>query len=123
MKYIKFLSVIAIMCFTSQLFAQSAKTSVIDIKVSSQCSMCKTTIEKALAYEKGVVSSNLDVDTHTVRVTYKPNKTTPENIRKAISAVGYDADDVPANPKAYAKLTDCCKKPEDRKFDHSGHKH
>jgi hypothetical protein len=46
-------------------------------------------------------------------VTYKKSKTSPEKIRKAISKVGYDADDVTADPKAYSKLDACCKKPDD----------
>ncbi len=108
---------------TGGLAAQNAKTTEIDIKVSSQCSMCKETIEKTLAFEKGVVKSNLDLETHVVKVTYKTGKTTPEAIRKAISLAGYDADDVAADPKAYAKLSDCCKKPEDRVNEHSGHQH
>ena len=116
------LAMIASFTLTS-VHAQSAKTDVIKIKVSSQCNECKETIEKALAFEKGITKSNVDLETNTVEVTYKTNKTTPDNIRKAISDAGYDADDVAANPKSYENLSDCCKKPEDRKFDHSGHKH
>ncbi|MBW6490292.1 MAG: cation transporter [Lentimicrobium sp.] len=101
--------------------AQNLKNAEIEVKVSSQCSMCKATIEKALAFEKGVSRSSLDLETNTVTVAYKPGKTSPEKIRKAISEAGYDADDVAANQKAYLKLPDCCKKPADRHSDHSGH--
>jgi hypothetical protein len=45
-------------------------------------------------------------------VTYNKGKTSPEKIRKAISKVGYDADNVTADPKAYSKLDACCKKPD-----------
>jgi copper chaperone CopZ len=98
--------------FTSAVFAQK-KTEEIKIKTSAQCEMCKTRIETALAYEKGVVKSNLDLSDKVVTVTYKPGKTTPEKIRKALNAVGYDADDTQADPKAYAALSPCCKKPSD----------
>ena len=108
---------------TTSVSAQSAKEAEIDIKVSTQCNECKETIEKALAFEKGIKKSTVDLETNTVKVTYKTAKTTPENIRKAISEAGYDADDIPANPKAYENLSDCCKKPADRKFDHAGHNH
>lgn len=107
----------------SNLNGQTAKTSEVDIKVSSQCSMCKETIERALAFEKGVVKSNLDLETHIVKVTYKNGKTDADQIRKAISLAGYDADDVPADPKAYAKLSDCCKKPDDRINKEAEHNH
>ncbi|HLO90258.1 MAG: heavy-metal-associated domain-containing protein [Chloroflexota bacterium] len=108
---------------TGSLIAQNSKNSVIDINVSSQCNMCKERLEKMLAFEKGVVNSNLDVETHTLKVTYKPTKTTPEAIKKAISLTGYDADDVAADAKAYAKLPDCCKKKADRKDPNAVEKH
>jgi len=43
-------------------------------------------------------------------VEYKLGKTSPEKIRTAVSKIGYDADDVVADPKAYEKLPECCKK-------------
>jgi copper chaperone CopZ len=95
------------------LYAADGKFETIKIKTSSQCDMCKERIEEALAFEKGVKKAELDVETQICTVTYKKNKTTPEKIRKAISKVGYDADDVAADPKAYAKLDACCKKPDD----------
>jgi copper chaperone CopZ len=116
----KIISAIVVFAFlaTSTVFAQK-KTEEIKIKTSAQCEMCKTRIETALAFEKGVVSSVLDVKTKELTVIYKANKTTPEKIRKAVNAVGYDADDTQADPKAYAALSPCCKKPEDP--EHVGH--
>jgi periplasmic mercuric ion binding protein len=102
------------------IFAQTAKkTDEIKINTSAQCGQCKTRIETAMAYEKGVVKSNLDVDSKVLTVTYKVGKTTPDAIRKAVAAVGYDADDIPAIEAAYKKLPPCCKKPDDP--DHAGH--
>lgn len=117
------IAVVLMFVASGNLIAQTAKTSEVDIKVSSQCSMCKETIERALAFEKGVVKSNLDLETHTVKVTYKNGKTDVDKIRKAISLAGYDADDVPADAKAYAKLSDCCKKPDDRINKDAEHNH
>ena len=85
----------------------------LQVRTSSQCGMCKDRIEETLAFEKGVKSSSLDLETKIVTVHYKASKTTPEKIRKAISKVGYDADDVAADGKAYEKLPACCKKPGD----------
>lgn len=99
--------------------AQKAQVEELKIKTSAQCDMCKERIEKAMAYEKGVKKSVLDIDSKVLKVIYIPTKTTPEKIRKAVSAVGYDADDVPADPKAYSALPPCCKKPDDP--DHVGH--
>ena len=61
-------------------------------------------------FEKGIKLATVDVAAKTVTVIYNSEKTNPETIRKAISNIGYDADDVPANIKAYQKLEDCCKK-------------
>jgi periplasmic mercuric ion binding protein len=85
----------------------------LNVKTSAQCGMCKEAIEKALAFEKGVKSSVLDLESKVVTVKYVGAKTSPEKIRKAISAVGYDADDVEANARAYSKLPACCRKPGD----------
>lgn len=99
----------------------SQKTMEIQIKTSSQCSMCKERIEKALSYEKGVVSSSLDIPTKIVTVKYNPKKTNPDKIRLAISKVGYQADDLKADPFAYEALPPCCKLPEDK--NHQEHQH
>ena len=124
MKNIKLIFALFLMLLISfTVSAQEPKTNEIDIKVSSQCNICKESIEQAMAFEKGVVKSNVDLETHTVKVTYKSSRTSPEKIRAAIAAIGYDADDVKADEKAYNNLKDCCKKPEDREFDHSGHDH
>jgi periplasmic mercuric ion binding protein len=97
--------------FTTALKAQESKFTELKIKTSAVCETCKETIEKALAFEKGVKKSTLDVASKIVTVTYNPEKTTPEKIREAIANAGYDADDVKANPKVFKKLPDCCKKP------------
>ena len=72
--------------------------------------MCKHTIEAALYEVKGVKSANLDVASKIVMVVYKPSLVTPEQLRNAITMVGYDADDMPADAKAYENLHGCCKK-------------
>lgn len=87
-----------------------ATTAEVKIKTSATCDMCKETIEKNLAFEKGIKKSVLDVESKIVTVTYNPEKTSPEKIRLAISKIGYDADNIPADPKGFKKLDECCKK-------------
>ena len=91
-------------------FTQDSGTAEVKIKTSAVCDMCKETLEKALAFEKGVKRSSLDVDSKVLTVIYNPKKTTVDKIRKAVANAGYDADDVPANKKVYDKLDACCKK-------------
>ena len=89
---------------------KSNKTATITIKTSGQCEMCKERNEKAMAYEKGITHSNFDVETKELTVKYKVAKTTPQNIRIAVTKVGYDADDLKADLKAYNLLPTCCQK-------------
>lgn len=103
-------AIILLISFSGTVTAQTAKTAEIKITTSAICKSCKKTIEKALSTETGVTKSNLDVATKIATVTYDPTVTSPEKIRLAISNAGYDADAVKANPKAYKKLSDCCKK-------------
>ncbi len=102
-----------VLLFVSSGVAQSAsksKTMEVKIKTSAQCGMCKDRLEGALAYEKGVKKSVLDLNEKVLTVTYLPSKTDPDKIRTKISMTGYDADNVPADKAAYDALPACCKK-------------
>lgn len=108
--------ILALVMITTNLAGQSAqkKGEELKVKTSAQCGMCKERIEKVMAYEKGIFESELNLDEKVLTVRYNPKKITPEKIRKVLNDTGYDADDTKADLKAYAKLPDCCKKPEDR---------
>lgn len=94
----------------TQAQTQNGNQQTIKIKTSAVCDMCKETLEKAMAYEKGVKSSSLDVDSKMLTVTFDTRKTDAAKIKKAVTEVGYDADELPAQERAYNKLDDCCKK-------------
>ncbi len=89
---------------------QKKKIETIEIKTSAVCGMCKNKIESALIKTKGVKNATLDLEDKTVMIKYQPTLTTPVDLRHAISALGYDADEIPANPEAYRNLHFCCKK-------------
>lgn len=86
------------------------KEKEIKIQTSAVCGMCEERLESNIAFEKGVKSVELDDKTKILTITYKTGKTDPEKLRKAVSKLGYDADDVEADPEAYEKLPACCKK-------------
>lgn len=90
--------------------AQEKKTDTISIKTSAVCGQCKDRIESGMAFEKGVKDVKLNVDTKMATIIYVVSRTTPDQLRKSISKLGYDADSVPADPAAYKKLPACCKK-------------
>ena len=93
-----------------QSFSASKAWQIVDIKTSAICDMCKTTIENTLIHQKGVRWADLNVETKIVSVKFNTKKNNIENLKQAIAAVGYDADEIVADPVAYAALHPCCKK-------------
>lgn len=100
----------ALLLLSTVLFAQHKNVAHMEVKTSSVCDMCKTTIETELIYEKGVKSVALDLATNTIFIDYDPRKTDPDAIRKGVTKLGYYADDLPGDPEAFKKLPDCCQK-------------
>ena len=84
------------------------KFQTVVIMTSSECGDCKERIEGALNYTKGVVFAELDVSTKQVTVKFATKKITLQQVKEAIAAIGYDADDVKAVPVAQKKLPTCC---------------
>ena len=74
-----------------------------------ECESCSGNIYKSMTEVEGVTDVKINQEENTIAVTYKPTKTNPEAIKKAISNSGFDADEVKATPEAYAKLDGCCK--------------
>ena len=107
-----FLIIAAIGFFSSIASAQEKGNAEVKIKTSAQCESCQNRIESKLNFTKGVKSAKLDIKTQIVTIVYNPEKTSPEKLREVISKTGYDADEVPADQKAYGKLPKCCKKPQ-----------
>lgn len=109
-KYLKFflLLIIFISAFSH---VSNAQTDTAVIATSAQCDMCKKKIEDALRFEKGVKLTTLDIKTKNVTVIYNSKKTDADKIRKAISMLGYDADNISADSASYNKLHECCRKP------------
>jgi copper chaperone CopZ len=91
----------------------------VKIKTTAQCGQCKERIEKSLAYEKGVKSSVLDLETKVLTIVYNSKKTTDAKLKSAVAKTGYDADEVKKDVKAYKNLPACCKLLSDP--DYRGH--
>ena len=84
------------------------------IKTSAVCDMCKTKIEKALKKTDGVYKGILDLKTKDATITYDSTKVDLAGLKSLISREGYDADEVPAEKRAYNKLPACCKKSDEK---------
>ena len=86
------------------------KTQTVVIQTSAICESCKTRIEGALNAMAGVKNSNLNLDDKKVTVVFSTKKTNVDAIKNLLSSIGYDADELKANPTAYENLPTCCKK-------------
>lgn len=111
----KFLLLFFILC-SGSLIAQSGENDTLIVKTKiycdhcKECSTCQPHIERELNFAKGVKSFKVDVAKEEIFIIYSTAKTTTAAIRKAIANGGYDADEIPANPKAVARLDGCCQK-------------
>ncbi len=75
------------------------------------CADCKKRIEEDLKRVDGIQKVVADFKRKTVKVTFITDRTNLEYIKTAIANIGYDADDVKANPEAYERLPKTCRKP------------
>ncbi|XZF16467.1 heavy-metal-associated domain-containing protein [Chitinophagaceae bacterium MMS25-I14] len=88
--------------------AQSGKDIATEkFKVEGNCDMCKKRIENA-AYSKGVKEAVWDEHTHMLTVTYRPSKTSVQNIAQSIAHAGHDNEKVHVTDADYKKLPECC---------------
>jgi len=111
MKQKLFVLIALLMCVgvASAQTQKSATKRTATISIPGYC--CKglnATIEKTLAYEKGVVSWTLHQDTKSVEVVYREGKTTQRRIAKSLAANGVRVDGETPDPKAISKLPACC---------------
>lgn len=117
--YFPHLQVLALlMLFCSPAMAQKTKSvKTLAVKTTIYCDHCKICescggrILKELYNETGIKNTSVDPKANLITVIYDERKITPEKIRQKISQLGFDADEVKAEPKAVARLDDCCKRP------------
>ena len=76
-----------------------------------QCGMCTDKIASGLGKLEGVVKVDVDLEKKIGKVVYKAGVINLGVNEKAIAAIGYDANNTPAEPKAYSELDMCCKVP------------
>lgn len=78
------------------------------IQTNAQCGDCKERIEGVLNFESGIIYSDLNLDNKKVEVKYNSKKISLDEIKKMISEIGYDADEVKAVKAAQNELPLCC---------------
>ncbi len=107
MKTLKIVSFIAFfLAITTIAFAQATKTTT--FKVSGNCGMCKSKIEKA-AKTAGASFASWNVETKELTVKYNSSSTNTAKIQQGIAGVGYDNAGFKATEATYNNLHGCCK--------------
>lgn len=80
----------------------------VTFKVAGNCKECKERIENA-ADIKGVKIAVWDAKTQTLKVTYRTDKVSEEQIKTAILNAGHDIEGEKASDNSYQKLPECCR--------------
>ena len=102
--------VLVVTAFCNSSFAQKNGVQKAVIKVPGVLAEpCKTSIDNFLVHEYGVSSVKADYRRHTVTVVWYTDRTNIENIKTALANMGYDADNVTAEPDAFKRLNPACK--------------
>lgn len=78
------------------------------IQTNGVCSKCEALFKENVPFFKGVKDYAYDPKTSKMTITYDSKKTNPDLLRQQISKLGYNADNVKADPAARAKLPACC---------------
>ena len=102
-----FLTTIAVLLYASGI-AQIKNAKTETVKISGNCGMCKTTIEKA-GNKKKASKVDWNKDTKVATLTFDSKTTSEDEILKRIALAGYDNKKYLAPDDAYAKLPECCK--------------
>ena len=94
--------------------AQQSKTAskgeqTVTIQTNGVCQKCADKFKENVPYFKGVKSYSYDMKTAKLTINYDAKRTNPDQLRQEVSKLGYNADNVKADPAARAKLPACCR--------------
>ena len=84
-----------------------------EFKVLGLCGMCKDRIERAAYSVRGVRSASWDQQKNMLTVNYRANRTSQEEIERAIAKAGHDTENFITDEETYKNMHHCCKYPRD----------
>jgi Cu(I)/Ag(I) efflux system membrane fusion protein len=79
------------------------------LNVKGSCEMCKDRIEKAAKGVAGVSFASWEMEKQVLHLNYNTDKTSPDDIAKAVAKAGHDTDKFKADQATYDALPACCK--------------
>ncbi|MDR7208275.1 heavy-metal-associated domain-containing protein [Flavobacterium piscis] len=95
--------------FSAQAQTKKNKNLKYTTEVNGNCEQCKKRIEKAAFSVSGVKTASWDISSHQLTVILNEEKSSPQDLKKAIAKVGHDTDEVKATTIDYDNLHSCCK--------------
>lgn len=104
----------AFFLFSNTTFAQKTNQKAV-IKTTLHCDHCKACetcgelFKTEMLKINGIKMYELDDKAMTFTIYFNSKKTTLQAIKEGISKLGYDADEIKADPEAYENLDGCCK--------------
>ena len=107
MKKFFILAIVAI--FSLSAFAQKSTVQTVTIQTNGVCQKCADRFSENVPYFKGVKSYTYDMKTAKLTINYDSQKTNPDQLRKEVSKLGFNADNVKADAAARANLPACCR--------------
>jgi len=109
-----FLLLAVLFCTSSNTAAQKTEKAVIQTKLHCDhckgCGTCGKMFEAEFHKIKGLKKYHLNEAAMTFTIYYDITQTNLMEIKKTIAQLGYDADEIKADPEADQKLDRCCKK-------------
>lgn len=81
---------LVLMCMFAITTYAKKETSTVTFNVPLDCENCVKKVESNIAFEKGVKDIACSLEDKTVAVTYLPEKTNVENLKKGFAKIGYD---------------------------------
>ena len=89
-------------------YLTAQKSQTVTFQTSAQCGMCKERIEKEMNFTPGVQYAELNMEDMSLTIKFKSKKTTADDLRKRVAAIGYTADGVKPKEEDVKKLPLCC---------------
>jgi len=103
------LSVSAQATQTAKVSAKDNTVAQVVIQTNGTCQKCADCFKENVPFFKGVKTYSYDIKTAKLTINYDAATTNPDQLRKQISKLGYNADNVEADAAARAKLPACCR--------------
>jgi copper chaperone CopZ len=85
-----------------------AKSFISVIRTNRLCEKCKYGLGRNLVFEKGVREVVVDVEKKVIIIKYDSSKTSLANLKKYITSIGFDANEMKADIYKRERLRDCC---------------